>query len=195
MTAIGCRRPGHVMMQQSEVFAQQAVDLRLQGLTYERIADKLECSIEGARQAVLRGLARMRTESAEKASEMREIECARLERIDENLSDMEARAPDEDTRLAIIDRRLRVADRRAKLLGLDLARLEVTGAGGGPIQITGIQRVIVDPTTTTIDVTPERPALAPPENDACVRHDDASNESKADSGTYDADVAPVTIVR
>ena len=186
MAVIGSRRPGHVLMQQSEDFTSQALDLRLQGLTYERVAKRLGCSIEGARKAVMRGLERMRTETAEVAAEVRELERARLERIDESLSDMEARTEDESTRLAIIDRRLKVADRRARLLGLDLQRVEVTGAGGGPIAITAIQRVIVDPTTTTIDVTPEIPSL-PASTDAVRVDADASAESRGDSMAYASD--------
>lgn len=182
-------------MQIGEARARDALALRLKGYTYVDIGQALDISTEGARQAVQRAMAEVRTESAETAIEVREQEAARLDRMLLQLETLVARCDDDDRALAIQDRMLRIQDRRAKLLGLDLARLEVTGANGGPIQITGIQRVIVDPATTTIDVTPERPALAPPENDARVRDADASNESKADSGTYDADVVPVTIVR
>lgn len=174
MVALGNRRPGHVSMQQSDEFTSQALDLRLQGLTYERIARRLDCSIEGARRAVMRGLDRMRTESAEVAAEVRELERARLERIDESLSDMEARTEDESTRLAIIDRRLRVADRRARLLGLDLQRVEVTGAGGGAITIQAIQRVIIDPLAAAKPVLDVAPAALPETTEAVVIENDAT---------------------
>ncbi len=37
--------------------------------------------------------------------------------------------------LRAVDRLLRVAERRARLLGLDLDRVEVSGPGGGPIEV------------------------------------------------------------
>ena len=162
-------------MQQSAEFVERATDLRLRGLTYERIARQLDCSIEGARQAVLRGMERIRSNTEEMAIELRHQETARLDRISETLTGIAERATDESTALAVVDRLLRVQERRAKLLGLDLQRLEVTGAGGGPIQVAQIQRIIVDAPTTTITATVlDGHALPAPSGDAVPRDDDAS---------------------
>lgn len=174
MGAIGARRPGHVSMHQSAEFVERATDLRLRGLTYERIARQLDCSIEGARQAVLRGMERIRSNTEEMATELRHQETARLDRISETLTGIAERATDESTALAVVDRLLRVQERRARLLGLDLQRLEVTGANGGPIQIAQIQRVIVDAPTTLTATVLDGHALPAPSGDAVPRDADAT---------------------
>lgn len=156
-------------MQRAVGVAEQAADLRLRGLTYERIGRQLNMTPEGARQAVLRGLDRIRGHTDELAVEVRAQEAARLDRICETLSRLADNAPDDATALAVVDRLLKVQDRRARLLGLDLQRVEVTGANGGPIQIAAIQRVIVDPQQgPVVDVAPSTPSTpsTPPAVDA-----------------------------
>ena len=156
-------------MQRADALVEQAADLRLRGLTYEKIARELDMSIEGARKAVFRGLDRIRGHADELAAEVRAQEAARLDRICETLSKLADNTSDDATALAVVDRLLKVQDRRARLLGLDLQRVEVTGANGGPIQIAAIQRVIVDPQQgPVVDVTPSAPSASstPPAVDA-----------------------------
>lgn len=180
---VGSRHPTHPMMQLAQKRERDALELRLKGYTYAQISDAMGLSIEGARQAVIRALAEIKTDKAESAQEVREQEAARLDRMLQTLERMAEATDDASTLLAIQDRLLKVQDRRARLLGLDLQRVEVTGAGGGPIAITAIQRVIVDPTTQTIDVTPEIPSL-PASTDAVRVDSDASSESCVDSIAY-----------
>lgn len=171
-------------MQRAEGVAEQAAELRLRGLTYEKIGRELEMTPEGARQAVLRGLDRIRGHTDELAVEVRAQEAARLDRICETLSRLADNAPDDATALAVVDRLLKVQDRRARLLGLDLQRVELTGANGGPIAIAAIQRVIVDPRDAgpVIDIQAQAPSPHHIENAAhALPQPDAekASESKA----------------
>ena len=192
MPAYGSAKPTAPRMQLADARKRDALAMRLKGYDYAAIGDALGVTSEAARHAVKRGMAEIRTEAAETAVEVREQEAARLDRMLQTLERVQARAEeggDTDTLLAVQDRMIRVQDRRARLMGLDLHRVEVTGQNGGPIQIAQIQRVIVD-APTTIDVTPR---LEAPREEPVARHDDMPQESSADSSTYsDAkDAAPI----
>lgn len=165
MTGTGARRPNHALMHAAQARTTEALDLRLKGYSYPEIARAMSLSNEGARKAVLRGLEEMRTDRAETAPEVREQEAARLDRMLQRLERMAEEADDASTLLSVQDRMLRIQDRRARLLGLDLQRVEVTGANGGPIAIAAIHRVIVDPTSapTPPPVVIEAQALPDPE--------------------------------
>jgi len=182
MAATGNAKPTARRMQIAEARKRDALELRLRGHNYVEIGEALGVSSEGARYAVKKAMAEIRTEAAETAIEVREQEAARLDRMLLRLETLlEQSADDVTAALAIQDRMLRVQDRRAKLLGLDLQRVELTGAGGGPIEIAAIQRVIVDP--ATIDTGPildaetiEAPRGARPERamDADIVNNDTS---------------------
>ena len=137
-------------MQRADDIAGRALELRLRGLSYPQIAREIGYTNEGARKAVIRGMEEARTTRAETAPEVREQEAARLDRMLQRMERMAEDADDASTLLAVQDRMLRIQDRRARLLGLDLQRLEVTGAGGGPLAVAVVQRVIVDPTTAPV---------------------------------------------
>lgn len=144
-------------MQLAETRKRDALELRLRGHSYMDIGEQLGITLEGARQCVKKALAEVREQAAESAIEVREQEAARLDRMLLRLETLlEQSADDVTAALAIQDRMLRVQDRRAKLLGLDLQRVELTGANGGAIQIAAIQRVIVDPGHVVVDVTPQK---------------------------------------
>lgn len=180
----GNRRPGAVAMMVAEDVARQALDLRLRGMSYPEIGKTIGYTTEGARKAVKRGLEEARTESAETALEVREQEAARLDRILVTLERLLERAEasdDVDNALAVQDRLLKVQERRARLLGLDLQRVEVTGANGGPIAIASIQRVIVDPSTTTLTASVEAKALDAPSESSVVRDADVVEKVSVDS--------------
>lgn len=176
MVAGGNRRPGALAMQIADDVASAALSLRLKGMSYPEIARQIGYTTEGARKAVIRGMEEARTERAETAIEVREQEAARLDRMLQTLERMAEATEDPSTLLAIQDRLLKIQDRRARLLGLDLQRLEVTGAHGGPIQIAQIQRVIVDsPATITATVVEQpMPALEQSigEQDKLYKHED-----------------------
>lgn len=161
-------------MQIADDVASAALSLRLKGLSYPEIARQIGYTTEGARKAVIRGMEEARTERAETGAEVREQEAARLDRMLQTLERMAEATEDPSTLLAIQDRLLKIQDRRARLLGLDLQRLEVTGAGGGPIQIAQIQRVIVDAPAPVVATVLDAQALPAPSEEPVVRDADAS---------------------
>lgn len=174
-TLTGANRPNSVQRQLGDTRERIALELRLRGYSYPAIAREMEMSTEGARKCVMRAMEEVRTQSQETALEVREQEAARLDRILvtlERLLERAEAADDVDNALAVQDRLLKVQERRARLLGLDLARVEVTGAGGGPIAIAAIQRVIVDPS---------RPVLEELKRDEIVIVSDASEKQPVDS--------------
>ena len=70
----------------------------------------------------------------EPVTELRELEAARLDHMQEKLSDK--LGPDKDDGLPVVDRLLRIMDRRAKLLGLDQPmKSEVEHTVKGPLVI------------------------------------------------------------
>lgn len=91
-----------------------ALELRKKGWTYQKIAESLGISIQGASDCVKRALERLKTEVRESAEDVRQIE---LERLDKMLAIAESAAEAGD--LSAIDRVLRIQERRAKYLGLD----------------------------------------------------------------------------
>jgi hypothetical protein len=110
--------------------AQQAIDLRKAGATYEQIAAQLGYS---SRQSACRAVARLlKAHTVEAVDDLRTLEDGRL---DDMLRAIYGAAVGGD--LATIDRILRIAERRAKLWGLDApAKQEITGADGAPLSIT-----------------------------------------------------------
>lgn len=99
-----------------------ALELRLQGKTYEQIAAACGYrSRSGAYDAVQRELQRTLQEPAEN---MRTLEVRRLDRLYEA---MEAKALKGDT--WSVDRCLKIMERRALLLGLDAKNDATAGAG------------------------------------------------------------------
>lgn len=106
----------------------QALDLRIAGLPYQDIADRLGYAARGAaHKAVMSALTHTLQEPADN---LRQIEVARLDKMLLALWPKVLKAD-----VAAIDRALRIAERRARLLGLDApTRQELTGAEGGPMR-------------------------------------------------------------
>jgi hypothetical protein len=95
----------------------RALEARLAGVTYERIARALGYrNASGAWKAVARGMARSLREPAEA------VRLLELERLDRLLAGIWGRAtggPDRPADLAALDRVLKIMERRSRLLGLD----------------------------------------------------------------------------
>jgi uncharacterized protein (DUF3084 family) len=92
-----------------------AIKLRLAGLDYETIAQRLDYSSKGsACTDITRALAASIKEQGRSADELREVELARLDRLQ-----AAAWGPAVGGELRAIETVLRVIDRRCKLLGLD----------------------------------------------------------------------------
>ncbi|MFF9204415.1 hypothetical protein ACF1AE_21850 [Streptomyces sp. NPDC014986] len=113
----------------------QAIALRLAGMDYQTIAERLDYADRGAASKdVHRALeANLEAESVAAAT-LRELEVQRLDRMQ---AAAWAKAAKGD--LKAIETVLKVIDRRARLLGLDRpARTEITGADGGPLQVEAV---------------------------------------------------------
>ncbi|WP_333746007.1 hypothetical protein [Streptomyces sp. IBSBF 2950] len=126
----------------------QAIALRLAGMDYATIAERLDYADRGAASKdVHRALeANLEAESAAVAT-LREIEVQRLDRLQ---AAAWAKAAKGD--LKAIETVLKVIDRRAKLLGLDRpARTEITGADGGPLQIEAVDLAELERLITLTD--------------------------------------------
>jgi len=121
---------------QAAARTRKALDLRIAGATYERIASALGISKSAAHKAVARGMNSIRANNESTAQELRDLEVARLDRM---LVGLWNGARNGDAQA--VDRVLRIMERRAKLLGLDSpASLEVSGPAGGPIETASDSR-------------------------------------------------------
>lgn len=111
-----------------------ALELRKAGASYQTIAERLGYrSSSGAHKAVSSAL---KATLREPADELRELEVTRL---DAALLAIWRRVQSGDERA--IDRLLGIMKRRAALLGLDRpARRELSGPGGGPIEVSDADR-------------------------------------------------------
>lgn len=122
----------------------RAIELRIQGHTWDEIADRLGYRSKAqACNDVTRALQQNTRDLNLAVDKLRALELARLDRLQQiawevlerphvavshgrvvtvkTADGREVRLPDDGPKLAAIDRLLKIADRRAKLLGLDAA--------------------------------------------------------------------------
>lgn len=113
--------------------AERAIALRCTGATYRAIAKEINVSVSTAHDLVSKAVAERREQKAQRTDELVELE---LERCDQLQCALAKKAADGNERA--ITATLRIMERRAKLLGLDAApKLELTGPGGGPLNVNG----------------------------------------------------------
>lgn len=110
--------------------SRQALELRMAGATYSRIASALGITKGAAHKAVARAMEAVRAESDEVAEAYRDLELARLDRMQMGLWN-QARSGD----LAAVDRVLRIMERRSKLLGLDALAPAKALVGAGELRV------------------------------------------------------------
>lgn len=112
----------------------KAIALRLAGMDWQTIADRLDYSSRAAACVdVNRALEANLAEQSQAADTLREIESLRLDRLQAAAWPAAVKGD-----LKAIETVLKVIDRRIKLNGLDAPqRTELTGLGGGAIQVTG----------------------------------------------------------
>ena len=129
-----------------------SLDLRIQGLTYDQIADELEkqnfmnpnggfYTQPAIYQAVKRAVQKLNTEVTETAKHSRTLE---LRRLDKMLQQMMAQAIAGDQ--FAVDRVIKIMERRAKYLGLDApTKTALTDPSGNePLKISVIDSILQD---------------------------------------------------
>jgi len=125
------------------------LELRRQGVRYDddRVADLGYSSPDAARKDLHRALEAHRAAEAAEIGIYRQQENERLDALLEAawpratqpspVFDKEGNVISEELDMRAVDTVLRLMDRRAKLNGLDMpTKAEVTGAGGGPLQMS-----------------------------------------------------------
>jgi len=114
-----------------ETLRTEAFALHLSGLSSQKIADRLGCSRSTASKWIREQLAELRAERLDRAELERDMSLGRIETLIAALWP-DASAGDTDAVREIT----KLEALRIKLLGLDApTKIEVTGKGGGPIQI------------------------------------------------------------
>lgn len=101
-------------MIEAALHEQQALDLRIAGVSYRDIAKAIGLSPSGAHKAVDRALAEIAEQTNEKAERVRSIELQRLDKMSTAVWKEVVNG-----NYAAIDRALRIQERRSRLLGLD----------------------------------------------------------------------------
>lgn len=110
----------------------QAITLRIAGMDWQSIADRLGYNSRGAAcQDVARALEANLAEQSQAADTLREVESLRLDRLQAAAWPSAVKGD-----LKAIETVLKVIDRRVKLQGLDMPlRAELSGPDGGPMQL------------------------------------------------------------
>ncbi len=113
--------------------SEKAIALRCTGATYRAIAKALSVSVSTAHDLVSKAIVERREQKAQRTDELVELE---LERCDQLQRALAKKASEGNERAVMAT--LKIMDRRAKLLGLDAApKFELTGPGGGPLNVSG----------------------------------------------------------
>lgn len=122
-------RPKHLVHRDK---VQKAVELRMQGLNFQKIADKLRLSSKSYAYELVAGeLAERAKLHGQNADLLRQLE---IERYDHWLDKLGPKIRRGDPKA--INTAIAVSKRRAALLGLDApARTEVSGPNGGPLAL------------------------------------------------------------
>jgi len=98
----------------AQVRATKAIDFRMAGFTFGEIGANLGISTEGARRALIRGLADLREHRQEVGSEVLELELERLDRLQIKPYTEAIRTGDAESGKAVLN----IMHARAKYLGL-----------------------------------------------------------------------------
>lgn len=117
--------------------AKEALALRLQGLTYDEIGQRLQVSHGTAYRHVSMELANTRSTAAETAQELREVELQRLDRLLAVVGPMA-----ESGDLQAVDRVLRIQERRAAYLGLDAPKAQLVAVDGRPDTVKALMALV-----------------------------------------------------
>ncbi|HEX2677189.1 MAG TPA: helix-turn-helix domain-containing protein [Polyangiales bacterium] len=134
----------------------KVTDLRIKGHSIRAIAEQLGCSLATVHGDIEAVLLRATDESKTRMEQSRELSLRRLDAANLAMWPQVQKGDPEAVRTLV-----RIEERRAKLEGHDAAtgsRLELTGAGGGPIEVaeakTGLARKLDDLKTRLRSVPP-----------------------------------------
>jgi hypothetical protein len=95
--------------------------LRVTGLSYRRIGERLGVSHDTVARDLAAALSELQQTNAAEAQALRELELCRLDKMS-RVAWRLTRKDDPGLQLFALDRLLRISERRCKLLGLDAAR-------------------------------------------------------------------------
>lgn len=130
---------GHVTKRQ-----QEALDHRVAGLSYPKIAKAMGITHRAAYELVGKALAHRQDQTAEKIESVLEIELARLDEAMEVCTSILGKksvqivtkdgmvldvAMDDELRLKTLDRIVKIQERRAKFLGMERTKVDATVDG------------------------------------------------------------------
>lgn len=108
----------------------KAVELRQQGLTWQKVGERLGITERGARKAVEMAMKEFRMSIGDTIDDLRAMELSRLDAIQEKLW-----AKRGDPRTA--DTLLRVIERRCRIMGLDMpTKVAATDPAGDPVPMS-----------------------------------------------------------
>ncbi len=126
---------------QVELRRAKVVDLRVEGHSIRDIATKLGCSVGTVHSDLEAVLIRTFDESEDRVRRERELSLRRLDVATKGIMPKVKTGEAEAARALV-----RIEERRAKLEGHDTQqgnRLELTGAGGGPIEVGEVKNGLV----------------------------------------------------
>jgi DNA-binding transcriptional MerR regulator len=113
-------------MIEAALHEQQALELRLAGMTYKEIGKALGLTAAGTHKAVKRALDDVAEETAEKAEQVRALELERLDKMNKAIWGQVLAGNH-----GAVDRALRIMERRSSLLGIDAPKKQDLNIGGG----------------------------------------------------------------
>ena len=115
----------------------KALELRIAGVSYQKIADNLGYKSRGAAGEAVKSA--LKKTLQEPADELRTLECERLNSIFLVIWPLVKQG-----NMAAIDRAIRIQERRAKYLGLDAPEKRDLTSDGKPLQIPTVIEVLRD---------------------------------------------------
>ena len=111
---------GHLTKRQ-----QEALDLRIAGKSYPKIAQAMGITQKRAYELVSNALAHAKNNSEEKLEEVLRIELERLDEMQDTVVQILINTDEGEMKLKAVDRLNRIQERRSKLLGLETTKSEV----------------------------------------------------------------------
>lgn len=117
--------------------------MRIAGASPEEIAQAVGVHITTVYRALSREMKECNERSRELAEHYRDLELARLDRLQRAIWQMAIGAQGGTPNLQAMDRVLAIMTRRAALLGLDIKRHEISGRDGEPIEVVDAKERLI----------------------------------------------------